>query len=370
MKIALLITHCDTGRVGGAQIHVRDLGAALVSAGHQVTVLAGGDGPLAGQLRSLGMDYRALPHLVRRISPYHDARALEEIRAALSRLRPDLVAAHSSKAGWLGRLAARLLSLPCVFTAHGWAFSEGVPAGQRTAYALAERLAAPLAARIITVSRYDLNLALRYKIAAPEKLVTVYNGVPDLPPHLRGNPAGAVPQLMMVARFQPQKDHPTLLKALAGLRHLEWELALAGDGPLRPQMENLAASLGLAGRVQFLGVRQDIPELLARAQALVLISNWEGFPLSILEAMRAGLPVVASDVGGVKEQVTNGLNGFLVPRGGQAALQERLTTLITGPGLRARLGASGRKLFEDRFTVGQMVENTLSVYRDVLAMRS
>jgi glycosyltransferase involved in cell wall biosynthesis len=125
--------------------------------------------------------------------------------------------------------------------------------------------------------------------------------------------------------------------------------------------------LALADRVRLLGERTDVAELLAEAQAFVLISDWEAFPLSILEAMRAGLPVVASDVGGVQEAVLDGRTGLLVPRGDMGGLRERLRRLLCDPGLRSRLGAAGRRRYQAHFTFEHMLHKTLDVYNAVLA---
>jgi glycosyltransferase involved in cell wall biosynthesis len=171
----------------------------------------------------------------------------------------------------------------------------------------------------------------------------------------------------MVARYGAQKDHPTLLRALASLQRHPWELDLIGDGPLMGDTEALARELGLAGRVHFLGQRNDVDRRLASAQISLLITNWEGFPLSILEAMRAGLPVVASDVGGVAESVRDGESGFLVARGDVAQLRDRIERLLADPHLRRRLGASGRERFVRDFTLDVSVAKTLAVYRDTLA---
>jgi len=174
----------------------------------------------------------------------------------------------------------------------------------------------------------------------------------------------------MVARFERQKDHATLLQALAGLAHRAWELELIGDGPLRPEAAALTRALGIGDRVHFLGARRDVAERLACQQAFLLISNWEGFPRSILEAMRAGLPVVASDVGGVREAVVDGSTGLLVPRGNPDALRERLDVLLQDPTLRSRFGQAGRARYEERFTFDRMLEQTLAIYRDVIRPRA
>ncbi len=128
----------------------------------------------------------------------------------------------------------------------------------------------------------------------------------------------------------------------------------------------LSGALGIDGRVEFLGLRGDVEKLLAEAQVFVLASNYEGFPISIVEAMRAGLPVVASDVGGVCESVCDGENGFLVPRGDVPTLRERLQRLISNETLRARMGAASRRRYVEEFTAKRMVSKTLAVYEKVL----
>jgi glycosyltransferase involved in cell wall biosynthesis len=173
----------------------------------------------------------------------------------------------------------------------------------------------------------------------------------------------------MVARLSYWKDQPTLLHALAGLQELDWQLELIGDGPLRGQLEELVQSLGLTSRVTFLGFRRDVPERLARAQAFLLVSKWEGFPRSILEAMRAGLPVVATEIGGVKESVVDGTTGFVIPPGDTVRLRECLRELIACPELRIRMGEAGRRRYEERFTFDRLVARTTQVYETVLERR-
>ncbi len=364
MNVAYVITRSDA--VGGAHVHVRDLAQHLLERGHRATVLVGGEGPYLSELARLGIPYRALPSLTRDVRPARDLRAWAELRQSLAELRPDLVSTHSSKAGLLGRLAARSLGLPVLFTAHGWAFTEGIPEGERRRYILAERAMAPLANRIVTVSDYDRQLALREGVAPAAKLVTVHNGMPCLDLDSVAAADRDPPTMVMVARFEPQKDHATLLRALVPLRAWPWTLELIGDGPLLPDARRLAQELGLDGRVRFLGARGDVAERLREAQVFVLASRWEGFPRSILEAMRAGLPVVASDVGGVHESVEEGVTGWLVPPGDEGTLTHSLFRLLTSPGERQRMGQAGREAFWARFTFPQMLTNTLAVYDQVL----
>lgn len=364
MRIVYIITKASP--IGGAQIHVRDLAAAVAAQGHSPTVITSGSGTFIDDLRQLEIPVLVLRHLTTPIRPLSDLRALGEVRSALATLNPDLIAAHSSKAGILARLAARSLRVPVVFTVHGWAFTPGVPPLQAALYRQVERLVGPLASRIITVSEYDRRLGLAARVAPEDRLVTVHNGMPDVPPELRADPARSPARLVMVARYGAQKDHPTLLRALADLRQHPWELDLIGDGPSMGQTEALATELGLAGRVRFLGQRTDVDRILAAAQVSLLVTNWEGFPLSILEAMRAGLPVVASSVGGVAESVRDGESGYLIPRADVPHLRDRIERLLTDPALRARLGAAGRARFVRDFTLSASVARTLGVYRAAL----
>jgi glycosyltransferase involved in cell wall biosynthesis len=365
VRITYIVTRADP--IGGVQIHIKDLAAAAQRQGHTVTVLCGGSGPFLDALRAQDTPTIALRHLTVPIGPVRDFRALREIHELLKGLRPDLLAVHSAKAGVLGRLAGRSLGIPVVLTAHGWTFTPGIPPLQAMGYRLIERLAGPLTSKIIAVSDFDRRLALEHRIVPADRIVTVHNGMPDIAPHLRADPRRSPARLIMVARVGAQKDHPTLLRALAGLRDQPWDIDLVGDGPLMGEMKALTATLGIGARVRFLGQRMDVDQLLAGAQASLLATNWEGFPLSILEAMRAGLPVVASTVGGIDEAIRDGESGYLVPRGDTEALRDRIGRLLADPELRARQGASGRVLFEEQFTLDRAVSRTLAVYRDVVA---
>jgi glycosyltransferase involved in cell wall biosynthesis len=368
MRIVHIITRSDN--VGGAQIHVRDLSVTALEQGHRVTVLTGGVGPFTEDLSEHGVPWVSIPRLARPIHPLNDWLAFGQIRKALRRLQPAVTSAHSSKAGLLGRLAAWSLGRPVIFTAHGWAFHPSLPRHQALLYRKVETLGAKFAKRIITVSEFDRQLALRSGVAPAHKLVTVHNGIPDVPVTLRAAADGMVPRLIMVARFEAPKDHRTLFQALAGLRDMPWELDLIGDGPLLGDAENQAAALGISERVRFWGSRKDVAERLAKSDVFLLLSDREGFPISILEAMRAGLPVVASAVGGIPEAVEDGVSGFLVPPRDPETLRDRIHRLLAEPALRRRLGDGGRRRYEQEFTLSHSFSKTLQVYKDALESSS
>ncbi len=374
MKITQIVTRSDS--IGGAQIHVKELSRELIKRGIDVHVFAG-PGPFISQLLELGIPSEPIAHLTRDIVPCHDFLAFFEIRKALARIRPDVTAVHTAKAGWLGRLASWSLGIPCVYTPHGWPFAEGVPAVQRKVFAILERLAGMFSSGIIAVCDFDRRLCLKYRIVPPEKISVIPNGIPDLenlplyrPPDTVTQNAGHIdqaeaPRFVMTARFDRPKDHTLLIKAVVPLTGLPWQIQFAGDGPLRAEAEILVREMNLESRIEFMGQRQDVPEILQKAAGFILISNSEGLPLSILEAMRAGLPILASSVGGVPEAVEDGINGFLVPKGDVNTLRQRFLALVTDPGLRINMGNASRKRFENKFQLSIMVDQTLYVYNQV-----
>ncbi|MEO6021857.1 MAG: glycosyltransferase, partial [Burkholderiales bacterium] len=253
------------------------------------------------------------------------------------------------------------------FTAQGWAFTEGIAERSRRLAVFLERRAAKFSDAIICVSEYDRRLALELGVADEGLLTLIHNGVPDVAPDLQSNGiSGNVLRIVSVARLDAPKDHMLLLDALMMVSDISWELELIGDGPLTNEVQRKAHDLGLSDRVVFSGLCNDVPQRLARADVFVLISEWEGLPLSVLEAMRAQLPVIASDVGGVAESVTEGKTGFLVPKGNKAVLALRLKHLMCDRPQRQQMGREGRKVFEREFSFEIMYRRTQDVYRKVL----
>lgn len=368
MKICYVITRSDT--VGGAHIHVLDLAARAQAEGNDVAVLVGGDGPYASLLRSHGLKVVTLSHLVRPIRPHADLLAVFECLRTLRGLNPDIVHTHSAKAGLIGRVTAKLTGKPVVFTAHGWSFTEGIAERSRRLAMFLERHAAKISDAIICVSEYDRRLALNLGVGTEALLTRIHNGVLDVPPEMRAKHSGNGPiKIISVARLDAPKDHALLIDSLAKIKDLPWELELIGDGPLTECIQAKATTLGISERVLFSGLCNDVPQRLAKADLFVLASGFEGFPLSILEAMRANLPVIASDVGGVSESVVEGTTGFLVPKGDKDALADRLRLLITDPELRKRLGLQGRFFYEREFSFDVMYNRTFEIYQRVLERR-
>jgi glycosyltransferase involved in cell wall biosynthesis len=364
MKIAHVLTRGDV--LGGAQSHVRELSLELRRLGHEVTVITGAPGIFTDQLRQSQIPWVPVKSLVRPVRPLRDLAALVQLWQVLRQLQPDLVCAHTAKAGSLGRAAARLHNIPSVFTPHGWSMFDRNSLRWNPLFGWAERLAGRLGTRVINVCEFERQFAQQWRVCPASKLEVVPNGIAEIPMS-RMRPVDTQPPLIvMVARFASQKDHPTLLKALSGLLCMEWSLLLIGEGGLEPQVSAQIAALGLSDRVRLLPAETNVNRLLMEAQIFALSTHFEALPISILEAMRAGLPVVATDVGGISESVRNGETGLLTPHGDVDALRDALGRLIADPALRLALGSAGHQLWSAQFTASKMAARTVEVYKRAL----
>ena len=362
MKIVQLITHMY--EVGGAQVHVLDLSKRLVADGNRVSILYGTEKKLADELHLKEIEYIPLRHLIRNMNLVKDLRAFFEVRRAIKQLDPDIVAIHSSKAGILGRIACWTLRIPFVFTAHGWAFTDGVTKDKQFFYRGVEKWIGKISKKVITVCDYDRILALQHRVLTPSKLITIHNGVVDQSkPKVQLVPNDKV-KILMVARFDTPKKQLDLLHALSQIRELNWYMIFAGDGRQREQAAQYVDEHRLENKVTFLGNHSNVSELLRDADIFVLTSAWEGLPLSILEAMAHGLPIIASNVGGVIEAVRNSENGFLIEHN----LPELLTTLIENPSLRKSMGKKSREIYEVSFTFERMYSQTYLTYKNLIKL--
>ena len=354
--------------VGGAQSYVASLLPALVHR-FDVAVAAYGPGPLRQATEAAGARFIPLRNVRRPISLWRDLAGLAELALLLRRERPDILHASSSKAGVLGRLAGVLARVPVrIFTVHGWAFSAHSGAHARL-YRWADRLVAPLTSVTICVSERERDAGLAAGTCAPERTVVIPNAV-DVAGAPRSQPVERErPVILAVGRLKAPKDFLTLIRALADLPPGSFEAVIVGDGPDRARLDEEIRVLGLGDRVRLAGERRDVPELLAGADVFVLPSRSEGHPVSVLEAMAAGLPVVASRVGGVPEQVSEGETGLLVEPGDSGDLAAALRRLVADAPLRRRLGAAGRARAEQAFDLDAFRRAHVEVYSRELARR-
>jgi glycosyltransferase involved in cell wall biosynthesis len=361
-RILLLVTLAETG---GAQTYVASLLPMLVER-FDVAVAAHGRGPLREAARTAGVRFIELEHVRRPLSPWRDPLGLLELVKVVRRERPYIVHANSAKAGALGRLAAWLTRVPIrIYTVHGWAFTAHGGASSAL-YRWAERLLCPLTTATICVADSERRAGLEARTCDEATTVVIHNGVAPLRVSALEARSGPC-RLVTVGRLQAPKDTLTLVRALAVLGRRSCEAVIVGDGPDRAAVESEVRRLGLDSVVRLAGVRDDVPELLATADLFVLSSRSEGLPLSILEAMAAGLPVVASSVGGVPEVVVDGETGYLVPPGDPRSLAGAIERLLDDSALRRRLGAAGRIRVAERFDLASAQRAHLDLYRTLLA---
>lgn len=361
-RLLILVTLAE---VGGAQTYVSLLLPAL--AGRlDVTVAAHGPGPVVAAARSEGFRFVPLRHVRRALHPWHDLLGLVELFRLCRQVRPDIVHANSSKAGVLGRVAALLARVPIrIFTVHGWAFAAHKGLAGRL-YLWADRMMRPLTSLAICVSENERAIGLSARTCSAQRTAVVYNAVETTPAARRQETS--VPRVVSVGRFKYPKDFGTLIEAFAKLDS-PFVAQLVGDGPDRAELEAATRRHDLSGRVEFLGEREDVPALLAAADVFVLSSRSEGLPVSVLEAMSAQLPVVASAVGGVPELVVEGETGLLVPPGEAEALAAALSSLLADGKLRRRLGEAGRRRVEEQFDLERFRRAHLELYSRELERR-
>ncbi len=337
--------------------------------GHEVVGVSA-DGPLLDDARAEGLRVVALP-LARSLSPMAQWRAFRALLALIRAERPDMVHAHMPISGLLARLAARVAGVPHVaYTCHGFLFNQPGPAWRRALALSMEWLGGRLTHTYLTVSTEEAADARRLGIA--RHATAVGNGRD--PARFRPNPAArtrvraalGVPEnrvvVMIVSRLVRHKGYPELLAAMQDVPGAElWVVGerLSSDHGL--DLETLFAGSGLGPRLRRLGYRTDVPDLLAAADIFALPSHFEGLPMSVIEAMLTGLPVVATDIRGPREQVADGETGLLVPPATVAPLAAALQRLAAAPALRFRMGEAGRVRALSHYTEAAVLARTLDL---------
>lgn len=371
--------------IGGTRRHLRDIAGAQARAGQRVHVVAAAlRMPEVRadfqRLREQGVDVRELP-MVRAIQPGTDARHLRALRSLLKELRPDVVHTHSSKAGVLGRLASKTTGIGArVHTPHTFAFlfDAMFSSAKRRLFRTIESQLGRHTHRLVAVSESERATIAESGVVDARRVRVVPNGVDPAPflgvaPVPRESlevPADA-PLLATIGLLNVAKGQDIALHALAQPEAAAAHLLIVGHGEEREALGALAAELRLEDRVHFLGWRDDVPGLLAACDGLLLPSRWEGMPYIVLEAMAAGLPVVATRVDGARELVTEGVNGTLAEIGEPADLARAIGRLLAGgPEQRAALGRASRERVEAHYTLEHMRARLDEVYREALEERN
>jgi glycosyltransferase involved in cell wall biosynthesis len=369
--------------VGGMKGQMLQVARGLRAAGWAVEIACPSPSDVADAAAADGFVVHAID-LVGPLHPVKDPACVMALARIIREGRFDAVHAHGFKAGLVARLAARRAGrVPTIVTVHNHVLYRDISAFTRWRYVTVERWLASggRTARLITVSD-----ALRQELIGeygidPALVTTVHNGL-DLAPFLTprdresarrryGLPPDAL-VLGLAARFAPQKamdvlvaTAPTVLGA-----HPEAYYLLAGDGPLLDQAKTAAVATGFADRILFPGFERDMPGLLSALDVYVSSALSEGLPLTTIEAMAVGLPVVSTRAGGTPEVVADGETGLLAEPGDAPGLAAAMLRMADDPALRQRLGAAGRERAAAEFTEARMIERTLAVFEEVACSSS
>lgn len=387
MKIVHVITRLI---VGGAQENTLLSCREQIARGHRVHLLTGPplgpEGSLMPQAEAIdGLAIEVIPSMLRRIDPLRDWQARGALRQRLAAIDPDVVHTHSSKAGILGRAAARrgCPGAAVVHTIHGLPFPPRQNAFARGLYIALERRAARQTDHFITVCDAMIDEAVELGIAPRDCYTTVYSGM-DVERFVHATesagairreldiPAGAT-VMVKVARLFHHKGHDDVLRAMAEIveHHPTLYLLLVGEGILRGRLLHLAQRLGIAGRLRLAGLvaPERVPAYLHAADLLVHASMREGLARALPQALLCGRPVVSYDVGGAREVCHTGETGILVAPGDWRGLARAMDQLVSDRVSRRRMGERGKGLCIERFDYRRMVDGIQAVYDAALAAR-
>jgi glycosyltransferase involved in cell wall biosynthesis len=367
--------------LGGAQRNTLDTLRLLDRGRFRVALACADRGELLAEAEGL-VDVQLYPvaELRREVRPLRDVRAMRALRGVIRAFRPNVVHTHSSKAGILGRAAAAAERVPVVIhSIHGFGFGAHQPVPVRAAFLAAERWAARHTTHFIAVSRRNLEDGVRLGLCRPENGTVIRSGI-DLAAFRSPGGGGAlrrelavpehVPLVAQIACFKPQKAPERFLRLAARLAGAfpDAHFLLVGDGALRGALESERRTLGLEDRLHMPGWRRDVPAVLDAATVVTLTSRFEGLPRVLVEALAAGVPVVATAVDGVSEVVRDGVNGFLVGEGDEAGMAARVAELLADAALRGRLAAAAGEGLEE-FDRDAMVRDQESLYARLLGER-
>jgi glycosyltransferase involved in cell wall biosynthesis len=380
IRVMRIITRMN---IGGATVHVVQLDAGLTAAGYDCLLVTGSEGASEGSMRDLALARRLrladIPELGREIAPLSDLVALLKLYRLMRRERPHIVHTHLAKAGFLGRIAARLAGVPVVLhTFHGHVFHGYFSPAKTRVFLAMERFGARLSTRIITSSPRLREEIAGYGVTTPEHIAVIPYGfeLDAFAAHPRGGGAFrrslGIPEraklVGAVGRLVPIKNLPLLLEAAALARQQQPDIhvVLVGIGELHKELEARVADLGMTGAVTFAGWQADLPSVYADLDAVVISSDNEGTPVTLIEAMAAGCPVVATRVGGVPDLIADGETGRLVPPRDREALAAALLALLADPQRTGQMASAARQSVLARYQVQRLVGDVDALYQELL----
>jgi glycosyltransferase involved in cell wall biosynthesis len=382
IKILRIIARLN---IGGPAIQAIELTARLDRDIFESLLVSGVEAPHEGNMRDLasrrGVHPIVLPGLGREIRPLKDIETLMQLYRLIRRERPHIVHTHTAKAGTLGRLAARLAHVPViVHTFHGHIFRGYFRPAKNRAFIIIERVLGRFTDRLVTVSPRLKEDIVSFGIAKPDKIVVIPLGF-DLNPFRSaygdafreelGIPAGAK-LVGIVGRLTAVKNHSLFIRVAGHIAAARPDVffVIVGDGELRADLERLAEEAGLSQRTFFTGWRNDMPAVYASLDVVALSSLSEGTPVTLIEAMASGKPVIATSVGGIPDLVSSGENGFLVDPDDELAFARRIITLLDDTGMAQKMGEEGRRRALQSYSMERLIGDVSGLYMSLLKRKN
>ena len=348
--------------------------------GYESVLACAPGGALINLVQRHGMEVQTFPNLVQPLHPLKDFMAILDLTRHLMRRSYHVVHTHNSKAGFIGRLSAKLARVPViVHTVHGFAFHEQEPPWRQFLFRNLERLASHWCDKMIFISQPLVDWALKERISCTGKMARIYSGI-ELD---RFQPVSQQDKkrlrkrwglqeqdavIGIVSKLWEGKGHELLIRAFKEIRkeRPDARLVIAGEGYLMESLKGLVGQLELSDAVIFTGFMEDVPQIIATFDVAVLPSYFEGMGRVLLEAMAMEKPVVGTLVGGIPDLIEDGANGYLVSPGNERELASAVLKILNDKGLAVKMGEAGRKKVTDRFSADTMVRSIEKVYDELL----
>ena len=350
---------------------------------YEVDLACAPGGRLISLVEENHMEVRTFKNMVQPLRPFKDTLALIDLTAFLRKNPYHIVHTHNSKAGFLGRLAAKLVGVPViVHTVHGFAFHDQEPLWRQMLFRNLERLASRWSDRMIFISQPLIDWALKDHIVGEDKITKIYSGIQldkfhpvksEEKDQIRSKWSIKKEEAVVgiVSKLWEGKGHTVLIEAFKLLKEKikDAKLVIVGEGYLYDELFRRVGNNGLRDSVLFTGFQMDVSEIIATFDVAVLPSFFEGMGRVILEAMAMEKPIVASRVGGIPDLIDQGINGLLVRPGDARELADALERVLSDNGLAKKLGKEGRKKIKDQFSADVMVRSIEKLYRELLARK-
>lgn len=364
MKVVYIITKSE---IGGAQSHLLELLKEGSRRGFDVSLISSPGGWLENHCVDLNIKFISNKFFKNSYNPVNLLKAIIEVRRVVKEIKPDVIHCHSGGGGFYGRLAAFGLPVKKVFTVHGWSFRPGAPFSQRMVSFIAEFIMKSLTDKVICVSHFDKNIGINSGVINKKSSIVIHNGV--IVPEISEKKDDKL-NIIFVGRLAPPKRQDIFLKSISLLSldiKNKINVEILGDGFRKKDIENLCENLGLQSNVSIESIQTEfMGQKYSRADILVLISDYEAFPMVIIEAMSYGVPVVASSVGGIPEVVDSSV-GLLVKKNTPEDFASALESLILNSEERKEKGVNARKRIQDNFTLNKMLGKTFAVYSELMS---